>query len=355
MVSALRVGIVGTGFAGEGHAAAYGRLPGVEVTALWNRTRSRAESLAVKLGSANVMVFDEWQGLVRNGGCDVISIATAPMLRSAPLLEALDSGCHVLVEKPMSIGVPEARIMANAAEDAETVTACSFNWRYAPAYQTAIKAIRSGQLGAIRDVRTEWFARIGQDFFSEGDWRARMDVSNGGLGEGLSHDFDKARFLTGKEFAALVSKVTPVYIKQDDFLVEGGRALLLAELSDGVLGQFGLCVTAGEDLWRLLIVGDEGSLRIPDPGTTVVRQRHDDDEPVELEIAAVDRLDPGADLMQHTWNRLVEDFINAVRDDDRRHERHKDLPSLSDGLRTEEIIEAARRSSDERQWATVGS
>ena len=115
MVSALRVGIVGTGFAGEGHAAAYGRLPGVEVTALWNRTRSRAESLAVKLGSANVMVFDEWQGLVRNGGCDVISIATAPMLRRAPLLEALDSGCHVLVEKPMSIGVPEAQIMANAA------------------------------------------------------------------------------------------------------------------------------------------------------------------------------------------------------------------------------------------------
>ena len=91
------------------------------------------------------------------------------MLRSAPFLEALDSGCHVLVEKPMSIGVPEARIMANAAEDAETVTACSFNWRYAPAYQTAIKAIRSGQLGAIRDVRTEWFARISQDFFSEDD------------------------------------------------------------------------------------------------------------------------------------------------------------------------------------------
>ena len=42
----LRVGVLGTAFAGEGHIAAYNRLPGVEVTGLWNRTKTRAESLA---------------------------------------------------------------------------------------------------------------------------------------------------------------------------------------------------------------------------------------------------------------------------------------------------------------------
>ena len=52
----------------------------------------------------------------------MISIATAPMLRSDPLLAALDQGCHVLVEKPISVGVPEARVMAAAAEAASTVT-----------------------------------------------------------------------------------------------------------------------------------------------------------------------------------------------------------------------------------------
>lgn len=354
MASKIRVGILGTGLAGECHATAYGRLPGVEVSALWNRTRNRAESLAARLGPANVRVFDEWQGLIGAEECDVISIATAPMLRSGPLLAALSHGCHVLVEKPMSIGVGEARLMANAADSASAVTACSFNWRYAPAYQTAVKAIRSGQIGAIRDLRTDWFARMRREFFDQGPWRGRMDMSNGSLGEGLSHDFDKVRFLTGKEFTALVSRITSVNMKQDDnLLVEGGRTLLLAELSDGILGQFGLCVTAGEDLWRLLIVGDEGSLRIPDAGTTVIRQRHDDDEPVELDIAAVDRLEPGVDLMQHTWNRLIEDFIGAVRDGDLGHERHPNLPMLTDGLRSEEIIEAARRSSDLGRWVTL--
>jgi predicted dehydrogenase len=114
----LRVGVLGAGWAGEGHVAAYSRLPGVEVTGLWSRTTTRAESLAGKLGYADLTVYDDWQSLIRAGNCDVISIATPPVLRSDPLLAALNQGSHVLVEKPVSVGVPEARVMAAAAEAA---------------------------------------------------------------------------------------------------------------------------------------------------------------------------------------------------------------------------------------------
>jgi predicted dehydrogenase len=124
----LRVGVLGAGWGGEGHIAAYSRLPGVEVTGLWNRTKARAEALAGRLAYPGLTVYDDWQSLIGKGNCDVISIATAPMLRSDPLLAALDQGCHVLVEKPVSVGVPEARVMAAAAEAANTVTACRFNW-----------------------------------------------------------------------------------------------------------------------------------------------------------------------------------------------------------------------------------
>ena len=45
MRAKLRIGILGAGWAGESHATAYARLPNVEVTALWSRTRTRAEEL----------------------------------------------------------------------------------------------------------------------------------------------------------------------------------------------------------------------------------------------------------------------------------------------------------------------
>jgi predicted dehydrogenase len=44
----------------------------------------------------------------------------------------------------------------------------------------------------------------------------------------------------------------------------------------------------------------------------------------------------------------------SVRNDDKDHESYPSLPTLSDGLRTEEVIDAARRSNSTRRWATVG-
>ena len=355
MADTLRVGVLGAGWAGEGHVAAYSRLPGVEVTGLWSRTTTRAESLAGKLGYADLTVYDDWQSLIRAGNCDVISIATPPVLRSDPLLAALNQGSHVLVEKPVSVGVPEARVMAAAAEAANTITACCFNWRYAPAYQTAHKAIRSGQIGAIRDLRTEGYFRARSQVFIDSPWITGMDIANGTLGDGLSHDLDKARYLSGEEFLTVISKITPVTIKQDDdFFVDGGRSMHLAEVSGGILAQFCFSITVGEDRFSWFIVGDEGSLRIPDSGTAVVRQRHDDEEPIELEIASADKAVGSTDLQQHTWNRLIADFIGAVRDDDKDHQSYPSLPTLTDGLRTEEVISAARRSSSTGRWATVG-
>lgn len=137
MAQVLRVGVLGAGWAGTGHAAAYRHLPDVEVCALWSRSSDRAEALASTLDSPRLHVYQEWQELITRGRCDVISIATAPMLRSAPFLLALEYGCHVLVEKPMSVGVGEAADMVAAAERSSTVTACCFNWRYAPALQAA--------------------------------------------------------------------------------------------------------------------------------------------------------------------------------------------------------------------------
>ncbi len=355
MADTLRVGVLGAGWAGEGHVAAYSGLPGVEVTGLWSRTTTRAESLAGKLGYADLTVYDDWQSLIGAGNCDVISIATPPVLRSDPLLAALNQGCHVLVEKPVSVGVSEARVMAAAAEAANTVTACCFNWRYAPAYQTAQRAIRSGQIGAIRDLRTEGYFRARSRVLIDSPWITGMDIANGTLGDGLSHDFDKARYLSGEEFVTVISRITPVTIKQDDdFFVDGGRSMHLAELSGGILAQFCFSITVGEDRFSWFIVGDEGSLRIPDSGTAVVRQRYDDDEPIELEIASADEAVGSTDLQQHTWNRLIADFIGAVRDDDKDHESYPSLPTLTDGLRTEEVISAARRSSSTGRWATVG-
>ena len=180
-----------------------------------------------------------------------------------------------------------------------------------------------------------------------------MDIANGSLGEGLSHDLDKARFLTGSEFTGIVSRITPYIIKQDgNFVVDGGFSTHLAELSHGVVGNFRLMCTAGQGDWHLVLSGDEGTLII-DEGTSVSRQLASESEPVELEIPPLDRVPPGTELIQHTWNRLIADFVTAIVRGDVSHSSVPHLPSLVDGLRNEEIIAAARTSNDERRWVAL--
>ena len=58
-------------------------------------------------------------------------------------------------------------------------------------------------------------------------------------------------------------------------------------------------------------------------------------------------------MMQHTWNRLIADFVKAVRRGDVAHTSVPHLPTLDDGLRNQEIIAAARLSENERRWVSL--
>jgi predicted dehydrogenase len=356
MPEKLRVGIIGAGWAAESHAAAFLQLPNVEVTALWSRKRTTAEALAGRLKQSVLRIYDDWQDLIEESKVDVISIATPPMLHRAPAVAALEQGYHVLVEKPISIDVADARAMVHAAQGAKTVTATCFNWRYTPAIQVALRAVLDGQIGAIRDVRSHWHFRMTtRDFAAARPWIARMDIANGALGEGLSHDFDKARFLTGSEFKQIVSRITPMTIKQDgDYLLDGGRSLHLVAFENGALGDFFITPTAGENDWHFLLLGDEGSLAVTHAGEKVSCQRATDDEPQVLAIPESDQVPPGVAVIQHTWNRLIAEFIHAIRRGDSGHQTVPHLPSLLDGLRTEEIIAAARESDTRGEWVSVG-
>ena len=365
MAESLRVGIIGTGRAGRCQARAFSRLPGVSVTALWNRTRTKAESLAAALKSPGLQVFDDWRRLIDKSPVDIISIATDPVLRLEPFAYALAERRHVLVEKPLAWGLPEAEAMAKAAHQSETVTAISFNWRYSPACLTLWRALREGQIGKLLDLQTEW--RL---CFSPGPrpWTANSGV----LRETGSHEFDRACHLTGWRFLRLACSLRSAPCSQDT--AQSGRkapetfASVLVEMSDRAVGNFRLLITPGEPERSIVLGGVEGTLTLTSQWVTVtrdqdsqrrmrlcnelqvVRQRPQDKDPVVLQVADSDRQPAGVLSGQHTWNRLIADFVSAVRNEDRRHHSVPHLPHISDGLAAQRLIQACELSHAEGRW-----
>ena len=351
MTESLRVGIIGVGWAGSGHAAAYSRVPGVTVAGLWSRTRARAEELAGKLDQPGLQVYDRWEEMIERGDLDVLSIATPPALRRTPVAAALDRGLHVLVEKPFTGHLPEAQELVQMAERAQTVTATSFNWRYAPGSQVAWRAVREGTIGQIRDISMIRRFRFTGDlkaFYEASPWTKRTEMGGGVLRQSGSHNFDRACFLTGLKCTRVVGRLSLSSFPGTNV---DESYLLLTELSNGGLGDFRMLVTPGQAEARIILVGQEGTLTETRLGVT--RQCRDDDEPVSLEIPEADRVPEGVQLLQHTWNRLVADFCAAVRQGDVAHESVPHLPTFADGLRVQQLIAAAERAESERRWVNL--
>ena len=351
MAQSLRVGIIGTGWAGAGHAAAYQRIPGVTLAGMWGRTRSKAEALADRLAVPGLQVYDRWEDLIEQGGLDVVSIAAPPVLRRAPVAAALGRGMHVLVEKPFTADLAEARELVSMARDAGTVTAVSFNWRYAPGRQTAWRALQEGVIGPLRSIslilRFRFVGDLGAALAAR-PWTQSTHTGGGSLRQMGSHEFDMVRYLSGANCLCVASRVVPNNLPG----LNADRAyFLLVELSGAAVGQYSYEVSPGEQEWRAVLVGENGTLRVTHQDA--IRQCGGDDEPVPLAIADTDRIPDGVPVLQHTWNRLIADLCSAIRAGDVAHRTAPHLPTFADGLRTVELIAAAERAEAERRWVDL--
>ena len=88
----------------------------------------------------------------------------------------------------------------------------------------------------------------------------------------------------------------------------------------------------------------------------VFRQNADDLAPIRLEVTSADRQPSDVPSSgQHTWNRLIADFVTAIRGNDLSHKSVPHLAHIADGLASHEAIVACERSHAERSWGDCSS
>src|SRR5262245_61043693 len=107
MTSKLRVGVIGAGRMGERHCRVYSGLPEAEFIGLADASHERGRTTAHKYG---VRYFADYHDLLRE--VDAVSIATPTQFHHDIASDALRSGRHALVEKPLAASPAEARDLA---------------------------------------------------------------------------------------------------------------------------------------------------------------------------------------------------------------------------------------------------
>lgn len=140
----LRIGVIGLGAIGREHLGIYRALPGVRVTAVADFQRGIAASLA-----EDADAFGSATELLESGLVDAVSLCTPDHLHYRDAIEVIDSGTHLLLEKPISTSVDEADDLVARTEASDLIVMPGHTLRFMDRYVTAKALVGSGDLGSL--------------------------------------------------------------------------------------------------------------------------------------------------------------------------------------------------------------
>ena len=152
----LNVAVVGCGSWGRNHARVYNDIPEVFLIAVADKDKSRAQEIGERYHadwySDPTEVFDL-------PDVDAISICTPTVTHAELALNAIDNGKHILVEKPMTNTIDEAKSLINAAKRENVHPAVGFVERFNPAVKAAMDIISQGEIGDVILAHTRRVSR----------------------------------------------------------------------------------------------------------------------------------------------------------------------------------------------------
>ncbi|MEU2210571.1 Gfo/Idh/MocA family oxidoreductase [Streptomyces hygroscopicus] len=219
MVRTLGVAVVGFGWMGRVHTQAYVRLPHhfpqltvrPELIAVADEVPGRAEEAAERYGFATAA--RDWHEIAADPRIRAVSVAAPNFLHREIGTAMARAGKHIWIEKPVGLTADDARAVAAAVAEAGVQGAVGFNYRNAPAVQTARAMIAAGEIGTVTHARIRLFSDYAAHPEAALTWRyERARGGSGVLGDLASHGVDLARFLLG-EIDALIAD-TAVFVPE---------------------------------------------------------------------------------------------------------------------------------------------
>ena len=191
----VRIGIIGLGNMGSAHAASLlaGKVPRLELTAVADPDAARRGRFPQVAG------FVAAEELIASKLVDAVIIATPHYQHTTLGILALQTGLHVMVEKPLSVHKADAERLIAAYKNKKQVFAAMFNQRTDHFYQKIRQLIQNGELGQIRRVNwiiTNWFRT--EAYYASGGWRATWAGEGGGvLLNQCPHNLDLFQWMFG--------------------------------------------------------------------------------------------------------------------------------------------------------------
>ncbi|MEE2709827.1 MAG: Gfo/Idh/MocA family oxidoreductase [Gemmatimonadota bacterium] len=228
-MSKIRLGIIGCGWVAPFHVQALNSLSDrVEIVWAADPDRMKAEQVSHQIkGSRSVRALVDYQeGL---DGVDAVSVLTPHHLHNPMTVDALNAGCHVLLEKPFALSLKEADGMIDAASAAEKVLMVGYPHRYRKSTKMFKELVTGGRYGKLFMID----AMMDEDQREYvGGWLTKKSTLGGGVFFSASpHMLDVMMYIAGDiQTISMVGTHGGLAMEGED------TALSVMKFNNGVVG-----------------------------------------------------------------------------------------------------------------------
>jgi predicted dehydrogenase len=245
---AYRVGVIGTGWYGKSDLFRLIQVSPVEVIAICDVDRKMLENAAVmtakrQRSGKKPAMYTDYRKMLADNKLDIVLIGTPDHWHALQMIEAVKSGAHVYVQKPISVDVIEGEAMVAAARKYNKVVQVGTQRRSTPHLIDAKKNIvDGGLLGKIHHVEMCCYFPMRDplnrpteavpDFFDydmwsgpaplrpfdglpHRRWRAFMEYGNGIPGDMCVHMLDTVRWMMNLGWPEKVYSVGGIYSQKE--------------------------------------------------------------------------------------------------------------------------------------------
>ncbi|WP_236676193.1 Gfo/Idh/MocA family protein [Chryseolinea lacunae] len=379
----LRMGMVGgglTSFIGPVHRKAAGIDGEIELvcgafSVVPGESKQTGEALYLnpnRVYETYQEMFEIEKTLPPDQRIDFVSVVTPNHVHFGPSKLALESGFHVLVEKPIAFSLDEAKTLQKVVSKTGLILGLTHTYTGYPLVKEARNMVKTGKLGKIRKVYVEypqgWLSTLLEGTGNmQASWRTdpKQSGMGGAIGDIGTHAANLAEYITGSnitEICAMLNAVVKGRKLDDD-------ASMLIKFDNGATGVLiATQVAAGdENNLNIRVYGEKGGLewKQEDPNTMIVKWL---DRPKEIVRAGQKYLSDDAKAFTRTpaghpegyleaFANIYRAFGKAVRDykpGKKINAAKYDFPDVEDGVRGMNFVQTAVKSAQStRKWTKL--
>jgi predicted dehydrogenase len=364
----LRVAVFGAGrWAEMAHVPGWQRDPRCEVVVICDPVGDRARDFANQFGIPEHST--DWQAVVGRNDIDVVDVVTSNDMHFELSWAALESGKHVLCEKPVHRDYRQTRAAAALARDKGLKTKLGFTFRYSPGVRYAWSLIQEGFVGTPfiyngYEQNSQWLDPQSplRQVAPTGDQSVIRTSSLEGYGAPV---IDIGHWWVGADYTSVVGTMRnfiPERIIRDTGLmtrvnIDDGD-IYIHEYTNGAIGfvQSSYVTIGNYPGIEVRLYGEKGAIicrLVEEYGVAETIKIATPDEVEFRELEIPERFYPAGGHARESWRtlfyaNLINDFLDEIIEGGDRNQGNFD-----DGAWVQEAINAVELSFHERRWVDL--